>query len=149
MLAHLISEFMAGVLAALIRMKQHLFWPASELDRHSQRFAGQRGIGNHRKRPAHNPASEQIQNCRKVQPARADFDVRHIATPHLIDRCNIKLALEHMRRHQCFHAGRFVLVPPALTTGNARFAHQATRHMPPDTMPLGLQLLGQRSRTSR
>jgi transcriptional regulator with XRE-family HTH domain len=28
MLAHLIPEFVAGVLATLIRMKQHLFWTA-------------------------------------------------------------------------------------------------------------------------
>jgi len=112
MFAHLIPQFVAGVLATLIGMKQHLFWPASQVDRHPQRFAGQRGIGNHRKRPAHDPTGKQIQHRREIHPARADFDVGHIAAPHLVDRRDIKLALEHMRHHQRFHAGRFVLVPP-------------------------------------
>ncbi|MCY1307044.1 hypothetical protein D9M70_569420 [compost metagenome] len=53
-----------------------------------------------------------------------------------------------MRRHQRFHAGRFVLVAPPLMTGNTGFAHQAASHMPPDTMPLGLQLLGKGARPS-
>ena len=53
----------------------------------------------------------------------------------------------HLERfHQRFHAGRFVLVPPSLMTGDSSFAHQATSHMSPDTMPLGLQLLGKGAR---
>ena len=44
-----------------------------------------------------------------------------------------------MRRHQRFHAGRFVLVPTPLMAGNTGFAHQAASHMSPDTMPLGFQ----------
>jgi hypothetical protein len=43
----------------------------------------------------------------------------------------------------------FVLVPPPLITGNNRFAHLAASHMPPDTMSLALQLLGQGARAGR
>jgi hypothetical protein len=136
---------MDGVLAALIGMKQPLFWGTLQFDRHSQSCAGQRGILNHRKRKSHNAASIQIQNCCEKHPASTDPDIGYITTLRLIDYRDIELALEHMERRSA-STGRFLLTSPARMTGNTGFEHPAASHVSPDTMPSSFQLLGQGAR---
>jgi hypothetical protein len=78
MFQQLIPELVVGVLTTLVRVKQHIFGATPQLNRHAQGFTGQRGIGDHRKRPAHYPTRVQIQDCRDVRGPRKNGTLKVI-----------------------------------------------------------------------
>ncbi len=89
-----LPEQATGVLAALIRMEQHLLWLAALFVGHVQGLDHQLGIRLGRERPADHPPCLQNQHRRQVMPAALRPDVRDVATPHLIGTLDRELAVQ-------------------------------------------------------
>ena len=132
---------LAGVLAALIRMKHQACMFTSNLHRHSQRSANQVGVIDQRERPANDSAGEQINDCCQVIPAFTNHQAGNVAAPDLIDCGWLEVTLEQVLGHKCFDASRAILMATALSAGQICLRHEFSGQMPSHFDLLGLQVL--------
>lgn len=118
------TEKAAGILAALIGMKQHLLRFAPLSVGHIQRLNDQLRIWLDGNRPADHSPCMQIQHRRQVMPTSLRPDVGDVATPHLVGSFGAELKVQPVRDIWPLNRSLLVHVRAGLFADQAQLAHQ-------------------------
>jgi hypothetical protein len=139
-------EALAGVLAALIRMKHQTCMPASYFYRHPERFGDQVGVIDQRKCPPNDSSGEQVDDHGQVVPTFPDHQTGNVAAPDLIDGCWLKITFKQILGHKCLNPSGAIRVATALPAGQVCLCHEFSSQIPSNPELLGLQTLRNHSR---
>src|SRR5579863_5275777 len=133
--------FLAGVLAAAVRVMQHGARRLAPLKRHPERVQHQPSFQPLAQRPSDHPARKQVQHNRQVQPALKRPQISDVADPAAVGRAHGETPREQIAlyRHSVVGVGSAAKAP-AHTRAQPRRPHQPRHSLARDPLSPSAQL---------